>query len=760
MSNTNNTMKTQTSNSPHNAIMEAGGKERPPMLAPGNYVQWKSIIKRYIDTKPNHELIHYCLKNPPYEYKFMTPDANATPVTPNEGTSQQPRGDIILTGIDNDIYSTVDACANAIEMWKAIKRSKQGKAIANSPLPTYDPEPEVVTDDDTSSKEKENVQTHDFNHNNVQENLQTYQQQPQNLIKPQELTFNVDEARENVGTQVVQQTRTQSFNCKEFWHVAREFDWRDDSDDEHDNQKLEAHYMYMAQIQEVSSDASDNSGPIFDTEPIQKDGQMIKKERELLASLIEQMKLEIGGSKQLNKSLESSNKALREANTFLQSELMSLEIVDDGFGSLAIWASSIGVFGGVEKFMALGAKDVGICSRIGVVWMEDGGGIVEVGSCRECDQECSCLQDHSQLIDSSLGKGNHHTINKVKIIGERVWVIDMDIFKKTNEKHSIGKSHVGTFGHAYYSVDDVLSKIEGFLNAFLTNFEADFKQQQSEMINKVDEVLKAMTDQIMGVLPSDTVKNPKLNILSARSYPTTDPQCSTSIRGSIKAITLCSREELEYHKYLMSGQIPSLFFRNPIIIGGCLANLKIPCNLGHVHVEKAYIDLNSPLNIMTRMLYNWIRKEKLGPRELRYGRISNFTGRVRGMHIFVGNFTYVSNFMIVEDISSIVDPMLSQVILGRLFMKVSGMTCDLSEGLARFTNGNDEVAYKMPHKIEQYSSLSDLKKEHTKSVYFRNEDDKRRGVDYVMKKILSFYKECLELGPENVTGLDGEGGVT
>nr|GEW70807.1 hypothetical protein [Tanacetum cinerariifolium] len=37
------------------------------MLAPGNYVQWKSRIKRYINTKPNHELIHYCLKNPPYE---------------------------------------------------------------------------------------------------------------------------------------------------------------------------------------------------------------------------------------------------------------------------------------------------------------------------------------------------------------------------------------------------------------------------------------------------------------------------------------------------------------------------------------------------------------------------------------------------------------------------------------------------------------------------------------------------------------------
>nr|GFD49804.1 hypothetical protein [Tanacetum cinerariifolium] len=36
---------------------------------------------------------------------------------------------IILTGIDNDIYSTVDACPNACEMWKAIERLKQGESI-------------------------------------------------------------------------------------------------------------------------------------------------------------------------------------------------------------------------------------------------------------------------------------------------------------------------------------------------------------------------------------------------------------------------------------------------------------------------------------------------------------------------------------------------------------------------------------------------------------------------------------------------------
>ncbi|GKD72695.1 hypothetical protein Tco_1330977, partial [Tanacetum coccineum] len=76
-------------------------------------------------------------------------------------------------------------------------------------------------------------------------------------------------------------------------------------------------------------------------------------------------------------------------------------------------------------------------------------------------------------------------------------------------------------------------------DARLSKFEADFKQQQSEMTNKIDTVLKAITDRIAGALPSDTVKNPKLStspVLSARSYPTIDPQCSSHPSNSINAI--------------------------------------------------------------------------------------------------------------------------------------------------------------------------------------------------------------------------------
>ncbi|GJY29346.1 hypothetical protein Tco_0405113 [Tanacetum coccineum] len=48
-------------------------------------------------------------------------------------------------------------------------------------------------------------------------------------------------------------------------------------------------------------------------------------------------------------------------------------------------------------------------------------------------------------------------------------------------------------------------------DARLSKFETDFKQQQSEMTNKIDTMFKAITDRMAGALPSNMVKNPKLN---------------------------------------------------------------------------------------------------------------------------------------------------------------------------------------------------------------------------------------------------------
>ncbi|GJZ43868.1 hypothetical protein Tco_0591123 [Tanacetum coccineum] len=76
---------------------------------------------------------------------------------------------------------------------------------------------------------------------------------------------------------------------------------------------------------------------------------------------------------------------------------------------------------------------------------------------------------------------------------------------------------------------------------------------------------------------------------------------------------------------------------------------------------------------MTRLMSTGSWREKLNHREDANGGISNFIGRIKGMHVFVGNFTYVVDFMIVEDISSILDPRYFST-----WMAFGGNTRDLS----------------------------------------------------------------------------------
>ncbi|GKB79495.1 hypothetical protein Tco_0946390 [Tanacetum coccineum] len=116
--------------------------DHPPMLATGRYAQWHSRFLRYIDTRPNSYALRKCILEGPYQPTTVTipavPATENSPAVPERIAvetiltmspenkahyeSEKEAIHLLLTGIGDEIYSTIDSCKTAHEMWIAIER--------------------------------------------------------------------------------------------------------------------------------------------------------------------------------------------------------------------------------------------------------------------------------------------------------------------------------------------------------------------------------------------------------------------------------------------------------------------------------------------------------------------------------------------------------------------------------------------------------------------------------------------------------------
>nr|GEY70036.1 hypothetical protein [Tanacetum cinerariifolium] len=178
-------MQTQTSNAFHNAIMEAGGKDRPPMLAP-EWQRFVTLVRQSQELKTvSYHKLYDILKLHQNKVNEIRPERLARTANP--------------LALDKEI-------------------DKLMALISLSFKKTYKP---------TNNNLQTSSNTSRANHDNSPRINRGTRYDNQMIV-------NVAGARENV------------------------------------DQELEAHYMYMAQIQEVTPYVANNFGPIFDTEPLQK----------------------------------------------------------------------------------------------------------------------------------------------------------------------------------------------------------------------------------------------------------------------------------------------------------------------------------------------------------------------------------------------------------------------------------------------------------------------------------------------------------
>ncbi|GKF45707.1 hypothetical protein Tco_0135509 [Tanacetum coccineum] len=66
-------------------------------------------------------------------------------------------------------------------------------------------------------------------------------------------------------------------------------------------------------------------------------------------------------------------------------------------------------------------------------------------------------------------------------------------------------------------------------------------------------------------------------------------------------------DELRYHEWLLKNPLPS--WVNAKIKTRNMDNIKIECMVGQFLKKQAYIDLESPINVMSRLNYYWIMSE-------------------------------------------------------------------------------------------------------------------------------------------------------
>ncbi|GJV23497.1 hypothetical protein Tco_1376192, partial [Tanacetum coccineum] len=115
-------------------------------------------------------------------------------------------------------------------------------------------------------------------------------------------------------------------------------------------------------------------------------------------------------------------------------------------------------------------------------------------------------------------------------------------------------------------------------------------------------------------------------------------------------------KELSHHEWLLKNPRP-LWVKARIRAGG-LNNIKISYMIGHFFKKHAYIDLKSPINIISR------------------------------------------DFMILEDTTSIIDRCLGEMVFGRPFIDETGLVYNKEEGTVMFKQDNEKIKFKMPYTME------------------------------------------------------------
>ncbi|GJV28858.1 hypothetical protein Tco_1385306 [Tanacetum coccineum] len=126
----------------------------------------------------------------------------------------------------------------------------------------------------------------------------------------------------------------------------------------------------------------------------------------------------------------------------------------------------------------------------------------------------------------------------------------------------------------------------------------------------------------------------------------------------------------------------------------------------------------------------------------------NLVAIVRAVYVFVGSFTYITDFKILEEIREFILGDMAEVVMGKPFRKVTKLEYDCAKGLMYFTRIFNNYTFQMPRTIPRFKSWGHVSWSKIPPILVRSQRDLTNGFRNAYEKNKFMYKNCLNLGPE------------
>ncbi|GJY52134.1 homeodomain-like protein [Tanacetum coccineum] len=306
---------------------------------------------------------------------------------------------------------------------------------------------------------------------------------------------------------------------------------------------------------------------------------------------------------------------------------------------------------------------------------------------------------------------------------------------------------------------NLIKEIRASTDAAIRNQGASIKTLEIQ----IGQMSKVLQERGFGSLPSSTEANPRDQVKSISTTIEADSYPIRRIGSNQYAVS--TRQNPHSEASHINNSIPRKE-KDP-------GSFTLPCFINNVCFDNALVDLGASVSVMPLSTYL-----NLGLGELAHTKLTveladrivkypkgiaenvlvdkmvykgnNVVGALMNVPIFVGTFSVVTDFTVLEDMDAYRDEGMGDVIFGEPFLREVGIKTRRFEGMITIYNGNDEVTYQMVRSHPRFKHHTNEQCNKIPPLLKVSDEDKKNGISHPYQKIKGFYKGVLNLGPDYI----------